>query len=98
MARALRPIDISNVPELLRLVEEVRRTDEARVLRRDDEDVAILMPAKPGSKRKPRAAKTPADLEAFRSAFGAWKGIVDADTCFTLRVTGGRNDQRHRGR
>ncbi|MCL4458715.1 MAG: hypothetical protein M1136_03835 [Chloroflexi bacterium] len=80
MARGLRPIDISNVPELLRIVEEVRRTDEARVLRRDDEDLAILMPAKPGSKHKPKPIKTRADYEAFCSAFGGWKGIVDADT------------------
>ncbi len=79
MARALRPIDISNVPELMRLVEEVRASHEARVLRRDDEDLAILMPAKPGQKRKAKPAKTRADYEAFRSSAGGWKGLVDTE-------------------
>lgn len=75
VARALRAIDISNMPELLRLVEEVRETEEPRVLRRDSEDVAILMPTKPSSKRKSKAAKTKADYEAFRAAAGGWKDV-----------------------
>ncbi len=80
MAKELIPTDISNIPELLQLVEEVRRTEKPRLLRRDSEDLAILMPAKPASKRKTRRASTKADYEAFRSAFGGWKDIVDADS------------------
>lgn len=79
MVKELSPIDISNIPELLRLVEEVREADRPRLLRKDDEDLAILMPAKPGSKHKPKPNKTKADYEAFCSAFGGWKDIVDAD-------------------
>jgi hypothetical protein len=71
-------MDISNLPELLRLVEEVRRSAEPRVLRRDREDLAILTPVKPAPTGRPRRVKTKADYEAFRSAFGAWKDIVDA--------------------
>jgi len=47
----IKSIDISNVPELLRLVEEVRKSEEPRVLRRDSEDLAILMPVKPPRRR-----------------------------------------------
>ena len=52
MAREMRRIDISDMPELLRIAEEVRSTNESRVLQRENEDIAILMPAR-RSKRVP---------------------------------------------
>ncbi len=55
---AYKPIDISNDPELLKLAEEVHTTHEPRILRRDDEDLAVLMPVGPKRKRR-RRAKTP---------------------------------------
>lgn len=79
MAKGLRPIDISDNLELLRLVEEVRKGDEPRVLRRDSEDLAILTPVKGLPKRRARRAKTKADYGAFLSSAGSWKGIVDTD-------------------
>ncbi|MBI4319079.1 MAG: hypothetical protein HY675_11370 [Chloroflexi bacterium] len=78
--RHLKSIDIENVPELLRIVEELRKSEEPRVLRRASEDLAILTPVPSGSERKPKPAKRKAAYRAFRSAFGAWKDIVDADT------------------
>lgn len=42
----MKTIDISNVPELLRLVEEVRSTNEPRILRQENQDVAIVRPLK----------------------------------------------------
>ncbi len=79
MTEELSPIDISDMPELLRIVEEVRRTAKPRLLRRDSEDMAILMPTKPPSKRKPGRAKTKPDYEAFLASAGSWKGNVDTD-------------------
>ena len=38
------PIDISNMPELLDLVEEVEATKTPRALKRDDKVVAVLSP------------------------------------------------------
>ena len=38
------PIDISTMPELARLADEVRRTRRPRVLRRGNVDVAVLVP------------------------------------------------------
>ena len=79
MARELRPIDISNTPELLRLAEEVRSTGEPRLLRADSEDIAVLMPTPPtSSKRRGDRAHTEADHEAFRASAGGWKD-VDTD-------------------
>ncbi len=46
MARDLRAIDISEFPGLLQLVEEMQADQTPRVLRRGDDEVAILSPAK----------------------------------------------------
>ena len=45
MARELKSIDVSDQPELRRVAEEVYATQEARVLRSNNEDLAILRPA-----------------------------------------------------
>jgi len=81
MAKELRPLDISNVPELLRLVEEVRESEEPRVLRRDSEDLAILMPVKPPRRRagKPSAANVARSKAGILKAAGGWKEIVNAE-------------------
>src|SRR3712207_5451270 len=80
MARALHPIDISNTPDLIRLVEEVAESGKPRVLRRADEDVAVLLPVKKGAaRRRTGRTKTTADYAAFRSSAGGWKD-VDVDT------------------
>lgn len=79
MSKELKPIDISNVPEVLRLVEEVRKNAEPRLLRRDSEDLAILTPVMPARKHVTRRAKTKEDYEAFLSSAGSWKGLVDTD-------------------
>lgn len=77
MARELKTIDISSVPELLRIVEEAREAREPRLLRRGREDLAILRPVKTASKRRKRT-KTEADYAAFLSSAGSWKD-VDTD-------------------
>jgi hypothetical protein len=42
--RELKPLDISNLPELVRIAEEVQSTQQPRVLRRRSEDVAVIVP------------------------------------------------------
>ena len=77
MTNELAPIDISNVPDLMRLAEEVAASGKPRVLRREDVDIAILMPVAAVRQRKVRV-KTEADYEAFRAAAGSWED-VDTD-------------------
>jgi hypothetical protein len=79
MADEMIYIDISDVPDLLRIAEEVQMTRTPRILRRDSEDVAVLMPVAPTRKNKTKHAKTKASYEAFRMAAGGWKGLVDTD-------------------
>lgn len=79
MAEEMIYIDISDVPDLLRIAEEVRTTRKPRMLRRDNENVAVLMPVTSTRRRKASRAKTKADYEAFRAAAGGWEGLVDPD-------------------
>jgi hypothetical protein len=68
MSSILTPIDISNMPELLDLVEEVEATHKPRELRRDNKPVALLTPIY-GNKEK---------WKKIKAAFGSWSDI-DAD-------------------
>jgi len=61
MAKELKRIDISTIPELLKLAQEVRTTNEPAVLQQESEDVALLTPIKPVSKRSVRGQPTTAD-------------------------------------
>ena len=79
MAKELKRIDIGNVPELLRIVDEVRTSNEPRVLRLDSEDVANLLPARRARKTRSPRSRTKADHEAFLSSAGGWRGLVGAD-------------------
>ena len=77
----LKSIDIGNVPELLRIVEEMRKSEEPRVLRRDSEDLAILTPVKPPRRRarKASADEVARSKDGILKAAGGWKDIVDAE-------------------
>jgi len=78
MAKTHEAIDISESPELLRLVDEVRSTGVPRVLKRGDEDLAVLTPVKPKSSFQWREL-TEEDFQAFRSAAGSWRGHIDVE-------------------
>jgi len=64
-------MDVTAYPELLRAAEEVGKSGEARLLCRDGEDLAVLMPIS-RARRSPGRKRTKKDLEAFRSASGGW--------------------------
>lgn len=77
MAQEERAVDISSVPELLRLAEEVRTSNRSRVLRADGQDIAEIVPLKRARHRRIGRPKSEADMAVFRSSFGSWK---DEDT------------------
>ena len=78
MSQELKHIDISNVPELLSIAEEVQTSGEPQILTRDTEEIAVLMPITSSPRSRTKRTKTQADYEAFRSAAGGWKD-VDTD-------------------
>ena len=75
MGNKLKRIDISAVPELLRIAEEVRESNEPRILGRDGEDLALLSPVTRALEHRLRRRKTQADYEAFLPAAGSWKDV-----------------------
>ncbi len=79
VAREPTPIDVTDTPDVLRLAEEVRRSGQPRLLRRDGEDLAVLSPVVPPGRRRRKRTKTEADREAFLSSAGGWRGLVDVD-------------------
>ena len=84
-ARDAHPIDITGVPEILRIVEEVRTTNSPRILRRDSEDVAVLMPLqKPRVAQRSRAADEWA-VERLLAGYGAVTPIKRPEDFGALR-------------
>jgi hypothetical protein len=80
MAEHIEPIDVSDASDLLRLAEEVRRSNIPRILRHDGEDLAMVVPLpQPVKTRRRYPEKTEEEYAAFRSAAGSWKGLVDTD-------------------
>ena len=59
--KAPKRIDISSIPELLSMAQEVRSTNESAILQQDREDLAMLTPIKPVAKRSVRGKPTGAD-------------------------------------
>ena len=49
MQKEVKSVDITDLPELLHLAEEVRSTRTSRVLKRGEEAVAMLTPVEPAS-------------------------------------------------
>ncbi|GEM_PF-1170053 len=46
-AKEVKHIDVTHIPELLRLAEEVQNTGEIRILKKDQEELAQITPIKP---------------------------------------------------
>lgn len=90
MAQEQTPIDISGIPELLAIVEEVEATRRPRVLRRDSKDVAVVVPVPVKAKH---ARGRASDREAVLSTAGSWKDLVDADV-LKAQLASGRGSNR----
>ncbi len=65
------------MPDLARLAREVVRDGRTRILRDAETDIAIFSPARPRIRRA--RTLTAARRVAILSAFGGWKGLIDAE-------------------
>jgi hypothetical protein len=77
MTEHAKPIEISGKPELLRLAEEVQVSREPRVLARNGEELAAVVPLPLTPTKRRSRRKTEADHAAFLAAAGSW---ADVDT------------------
>jgi hypothetical protein len=78
MSRTTEAIDVTDTPEIRRIAEEVRASREPVVLRTGEEDLALVIPVESAGDGYRRPI-TEEDDTASRSAFGGWRGIVDAE-------------------
>lgn len=92
MVRAQDRIDVSSLPELARVADEVARSQRSHVLQRGTTAIAIIAPVRSRRKRERStivrgrvshrgAARlmTAAQREAVLASVGGWKGLVDAE-------------------
>ena len=91
MVKDFTPIDISDLPDLVRLAEGVRTSKTPRLLRRDGEDLALLMPLAP--RRRARRALSHEDREAFLASAGSWRD-VDVDAFLAQNAASRRRSSR----
>lgn len=70
------PIDISNMPELVRIAEDVETTKTPRELKRGNKPIALITPIEQTKKQR---KKTTFDPEAFKATAGILKGLIDAE-------------------
>lgn len=81
MSKHIVPIDASKLPDLLRLAEEVKTTKTPRLIKRNGEALALLMPAGTAGKREPhkRTIWTHYDSQhvkaALKQSAGALQGV-----------------------
>jgi hypothetical protein len=75
MARELQPIDVSTIPDLLRVAEEVHTSKEARLLKRNDEDLAVIVPISPGAHAGRKSGIVTRDDALFRMIGSGRSGI-----------------------
>lgn len=61
MAEHTKAIDISNMPDLLQLAEEIHHAGEPWVLRRGDEDLVVMLPLHRDKPRRRGRATTQED-------------------------------------
>jgi hypothetical protein len=53
MQKEVKNIDITDIPDLLKLAEEVRESNEPRLLKRGQEAIALLAPVEPQEESSP---------------------------------------------
>ena len=75
MAKEPRHIDISSMPELVKLVHEVRQTNEPSILMEESADVALLSPV-PAKKRAKTTAKPVTGDDALFRLIGIGKSGI----------------------
>ena len=72
MVKVIRVVDVSNMPDVVDLVEHVEDTGGTIVLKLRGRVVAVLESADETDPRIRRRALTPEDIAAFRRSAGSW--------------------------
>ena len=77
MTKEVISTDITGMPDLIRLAQEVATTGKTRLLKNADGELAVLSPVRPPRAR--RATVRPLQRAAIEALAGAWEGRVDPE-------------------
>jgi hypothetical protein len=80
MVKQLQSLDITNAPELLRLAQEVQVSRQPRLLRANDEEIAVLMPLRVTAPRVQAVASGRARASGRRFTIESAAGSVQPPT------------------
>jgi hypothetical protein len=75
MANEIQSIDISNKPEILEIAREVQQSNQPRLLVGDDEELAVIVPLRPASRKRRRGGVIRQDDPFVRMAGSGDSGI-----------------------
>jgi hypothetical protein len=101
MSRHIIPIDASKLPDLLKIAEEVNNTKTPRLIKRNDEALALLMPTGAGKRTHPHKRTIwthydPAQVKAaLKQSAGALQGVNREELLSDLA---GQREQESTGR
>lgn len=79
MRTDVQPIDITESSELLDLAEEVRRSGVTRLLKRGDQDLALLTPLAPRQEMQPRRQPAGDTSDALLNIIGIGESAEPTD-------------------
>jgi hypothetical protein len=79
MSTEVQPIDVSDSAELLDLAEEVRRSGVGRLLKRGEQDLALLTPVAPRQETRPRRQPAGERRDALLNIIGIGESAEPTD-------------------
>ena len=96
MAKRVRsdePVEVANLDDLRRVAREVDARREPLTIAIDGAGLVVVSPVTRRTKRRTREERATADDEAFLSAAGGWKGLIDGEE-FKKQITAARGSHR----
>ncbi|MEA2515366.1 MAG: hypothetical protein QOJ59_4855 [Thermomicrobiales bacterium] len=72
-------VEIKDIDDLLRVVKEARGQEEPLVIQDNGAEIVVPASRHPSRRRRTLEERANADEEAFLSAAGSWKGLIDPE-------------------
>ena len=79
MSNQPQPIDITDSPQLLDLAEEVQQSGIGRLLKRGEQDLALLVPVSPGRDANPQRDGAVEDRDTLLNIIGIGESAEPTD-------------------
>ena len=87
------PVEVESLDDLRDALAAAKSTNGRVTIRSDDGEEFELRPIRRQDKQRSSAEREQADIDAFLSAAGGWKGLIDAET-FKRQIKAARGSRR----